>query len=248
MPLKNRQVQVPNGNRFHCPVTNYTANPYDSFNVICTNWAIAIRANMAKAKAAGLPMTMSDIQTRVDEYLSHICRQNGWFQYLQEVAQQQPPFPRSRPFNGLPPRHTPVQRVANIVVGSKTVVKWLASGAEAMPVELAEKRALVCAGCPVNSKNQPAMADKPLSHWFTVPAQAAIQVAVEKAKEMKLSTQFDDRLGVCEACSCPMRLKIWLPFERFYDDMTEQAKNDLDRDCWIRAEAVGYAPRPRRRS
>ena len=236
--LKNRNCQIPNGLRWYCPVLKYESPPNSSFRVICEGYAQAIRANFGKAKAAGLPTTMTEIENAVDLYNSAICKQNGWTQYLQEGPSQQAPFSRPRPFNSLPQKQKSGIAVArNVAAGSVTVIKWLASGAEAVPMELAEKRAAICAICPVNSKNQPELSGKDLSHWFTVPAQAAIRKALDQLKNMKLDTSVHDKLGVCQSCDCPIPLKVVMPLEKFYDAMTAQAKGDLDPACWIRAEA-----------
>jgi hypothetical protein len=66
----------------------------------------------------------------------------------------------------------------------------------------------------------------------------AIRAALRHKSEFKLSTPFDDQLGVCEACLCPMALKVHVPFEKFFPHMTAEAKDALDNACWIRKEAA----------
>ena len=230
--LKNRNCQIPNGLRWYCPVLKYESPPNSSFRVICEGYAQAIRANFGKAKAAGLPTTMTEIENAVDLYNSAICKQNGWTQYLQEGPSQQAPISRPRPFNSLPQKQKSGIAVArNVAAGVKTIVEWIISGAEAVPKEQANHRAEVCVKCPLNKQGE-------LSAFFTVPVAVAIRKALEDRKTMNLSTPVDSQLGTCEACGCVNALKVHVPFQKFFPKMIPESKGDLDPDCWIRAEAA----------
>lgn len=241
--LANRNSQIPNGLKWYCPVLKYTALPNASFRQICEGYAQAVRGNMILAKQRGLPTTMTEIENAVDAYNTKICQQNGWTKFYTEAGVPNVPFRRSqppmpRPQQPLPqPKRTMFQSAKNIAVGARTIVEWIASGAEAVPQEQANKRASVCAVCPQNSLNAPSTANKPLSHWFTVPVAAAISAAMATRDEWHLQTPDDIRLGVCLACECPLKLKLFVPFDKFYDKMTAESKAELHPDCWINTEA-----------
>lgn len=197
---------------------------------------MAIRANFAKAKAAGLPLSMIDIENAVDAYNSQICRQNGWTRFLQETPAQSPfPMPH-QPSVPLTLRQRISRSASAVAAGTRTLLEWIASGAEAVPQEQANARAAVCARCPVNSMNAPDMADKPLSQWFTVPAANAIKAALSMRDEWGLSTPDDVKLGVCLGCECVMRLKVHVPLNKFLSKMTVEGKAGLDKNCWVLAE------------
>jgi hypothetical protein len=117
------------------------------------------------------------------------------------------------------------------VAGSEALVEWITSGAEAVPQAQAERRAGRCVVCPLNGRGD-------WSRWFTVPVSNAIRAALRHRSEFKLQTSFDAQLGVCEACSCPNGLKVWVPKEKFYPHMTEESKAALDPNCWIREEVA----------
>ncbi len=93
----------------------------------------------------------------------------------------------------------------------------------------AEARAAVCAGCP---KNDP-------GDWlayFTVPAARAIRGALNAFREQQLVTALDDRLHLCSACDCPLRLKVWARLSHILAHIPPESKAALHPGCWILAE------------
>jgi len=121
----------------------------------------------------------------------------------------------------------PLNQLQNVAVGASTIVEWIASGAEAVPQELANKRAEICTTCPMNDTGD-------WTRLFTVHAQNAIMFALNQRRDWKLSTPFDDRLHVCSACSCPLKLKVHMPLERILAKLPKQSFGSLAEFCWIR--------------
>jgi hypothetical protein len=205
--------------------------PFASFDVVVSTLIAARAANPALVKQFGWSLDYEAVANEVDESNAAHCIRNGWTNYViggdQGGAPAQVPFPRSRP---APP--TLSQKLSNVAAGSEVIVEWVKSGAEAVPQEQANARAAICAVCPLNGKGG-------WESYFTVPASNAIRAALRHRGEFGLSTPYDDRLGVCEACSCPVALKCHTPFDKFYNHMTQQAKDGLDPACWIRTEAKG---------
>jgi hypothetical protein len=112
-------------------------------------------------------------------------------------------------------------------------VGWLASKAEAVPSVLSEARAGICVQCPLNTKGD----------WlslFTVPWATAIRSALNTRREMQLSTSHDGELGVCEACDCPLALKVHFDLKRILDHMPSESFDALDKGCWIRSEKAQF--------
>ena len=96
-----------------------------------------------------------------------------------------------------------------------------------MPLEIAEHRASVCAECPLNES--PNLFEKLVGESVKV-----VRSAFEKKHEMKLRTSIDRRLKICSACGCETKLKIWQPIELIEQQMTEEERKALDKDCWIK--------------
>lgn len=236
--LRNRNAPIPNGNQFYDPVLQYRARPNMSFQGICEGLRIARLANPGLTKARKLATEPKQIEAEVDLYLATVCKSMGWNDFILEGDGGSPaPFPQGR---NRPPvtsrqqvqqRSSLGQKLSNVAAGSEVIIDWIASGAEAVPQEQANNRAEVCSKCPLNGKGG-------WETWFTVPASNAIRAALLKKEGMKLSTPFDAELGVCEACSCPMKLKVWIKFAEFFPKMTQEAKDALDKGCWIRSEVA----------
>lgn len=92
----------------------------------------------------------------------------------------------------------------------------------------AESRAQVCVRCPLNVDKQN-VATRLLGHNFD-PKEF---FAVLQGRH----TPQDDRLHICDACDCIMRLKIWLPLSIIKDYMPHETIQALDLKCWILHES-----------
>jgi hypothetical protein len=224
--LKNRNKYIPNGFKFYDASLRWTSPPNASFQVICDGLRTARMANPGLSAARGLSTDPNVIAEEVDAFNSAICESHGWSDFITGSAggAAQVPFPQ--------PQHRPALNVVrNAAVGSSILIEWISSGAEAVPQEQANRRAEICSRCPLNKKGD-------WTSWFTGPVSSAIKAALGKKNDFKLSTPFDEQLGVCEACSCPMSLKVFVPFDKFYPKMTQPAKDALDKNCWIKSEAA----------
>jgi hypothetical protein len=113
--------------------------------------------------------------------------------------------------------------------GAGVLRDWLGDGAVPVPNEQAERRAEVCAGCPRNAKGD-------WTAWFTEPVAALIRQQLSIRSDLSLSTPFDARLNVCEACGCPLKLKVHVPLNHITAHLSDEVKEKLEARCWILAE------------
>lgn len=114
-----------------------------------------------------------------------------------------------------------LEQAKKYIHGEEILRQWVGDGAVPVERELAEKRAAVCLKCP---KNEPGF----------VPVETvalAIKKLVSFKNDMQLRVNGERSLFTCSACSCPLRTKIWIPFERIAPD--EQEKQLLDAACWL---------------
>lgn len=116
-----------------------------------------------------------------------------------------------------------------VAAGAATLSDWLGSGGKPVPQELANGRAETCAGCP---KNMPG----DWTSFFTLPAADLIRRQLAKRTELSVSTPLDDRINVCSACYCPLKLKVHCPIEHIQARMPDAVKNELAPDCWVLRE------------
>lgn len=114
----------------------------------------------------------------------------------------------------------------SVVAGVPVLINWLGSGLHPVAKELAEERAAICANCPQNRPGD-------WRHWFTEKVASVLKVQMEIKNDMALSTPSDDKLNVCKACVCELKLKVWTPLEHITDHMDDDMKRRLDERCWI---------------
>lgn len=119
--------------------------------------------------------------------------------------------------------------VKKVVAGAGVLLDWLGEGAKPVAQELANKRAEICSTCPQNVKTD-------LTSFFTVPAANMIRQQIEIRGEMKLSTPFDAKLGICQACACPLTLKPHVQLSYILKKLSPEVRAKLDPRCWMNLE------------
>jgi len=123
-------------------------------------------------------------------------------------------------------------RVRGISRGASTLADWLGDGASPVSVMVADKRSKTCASCPLN---------RPEKDWVDTLTES-IAEAIRKQTIVKnalgLCTSHEDKLGFCDACGCPLRLKVFMPIETIRARMDSQSVDDLHPSCWIKRERM----------
>jgi hypothetical protein len=176
-------------------------------------------ANPFLKEKHGWPTDVDNVREELDAYNAKICEQMGWTKYITGSGDPSPPL-------SIRPQQTLLQKSQRVVAGGETLVEWIASGAEAVPPEQSNARAGVCAGCRFNMEGD-------LSSFFTRQASEAIRKTIQLKNDMKLETSHDAKLGVCELCSCPLRLKVHLPMEKIQPKVTDEIRATLPDYCWL---------------
>lgn len=222
--LISRQKQIPNGFVFYQPQTGWKAPRFASFDQIKAALIRHRKANRFLAQKYGWNLTEESVAIELDEYNATHCIRMGWLDY---VSSPQPAGGQAEavPFQ----QFSQSGSLGKLAAGGRTLIKWIASGEEAVPQELANARAAVCAVCPLNEPGT--MAD-----FFTEKISQAIAFALKQRKDWNLSTPLDDKLNVCTACWCPLPLKMHVPIDFIMRELPEDVKPDLAADCWMRSE------------
>lgn len=213
----NRHTIPPNGWKFFQAATGWSAPTPVSSTFDQTVDLIIKHRLMNKAITAKHNLS-TDFAEVADELMAYTRKRLG----IQEDA----PVPKQvAPRIGLGQRVAAVgAAVAKIGVGIGTVTECV----QGNPVDraLAESRAKICSVCPENGQGD-------FTRWFTVPLSEAIRKAESKLKEQKLETSLDDKLQVCEACSCPIKLKVHCSLKTIKSHMIPETQKELHKDCWI---------------
>lgn len=220
--LVDPQKQIPNGAFYYEPATKWKSSPGSLDSI--TNQLIAHRkGNPALAQKFGWSTDYQTVWNEVEQFQVLICQQMGWTRYITEGGGGSPlPFPVAS---------KGPSRLGAVVGGGETIVEWIKDGAEAVPAPLAEKRAEVCVKCPKNKSGN-------LLDFFTETVSGAIRRALEDRERMNLSTIYDKDLHVCQACLCPLRLKVHLGLDRILKRLPQESKQALDPQCWILSESI----------
>lgn len=106
--------------------------------------------------------------------------------------------------------------------GAATLAKWWLEGEPPVSLDEANRRADVCRMCP---KNEPA------DGWWD--GGLAARAALALKRKMKLKLEDEQELGVCNACGCILKLKVWVPME-VAARMPAEEKKRLWFRCWIK--------------
>lgn len=121
------------------------------------------------------------------------------------------------------------ERVQNAAAGVGVVLDWLGDSLSPVEMELAEKRAQVCAVCPQNGR--PDFIQK-LESW----AASGVRELLKLKTDLELKTSVDDKLHHCQACDCVISLKCLCKMEHIKAHTSQRVKDALDRSCWMLKE------------
>lgn len=124
------------------------------------------------------------------------------------------------------PAESAAAGVKHIAAGIGLLVDWLGHGAKPVEEQDAEARADICSGCPLNQPGD----------WkakFTVPVANKLLGQLEMRRQMKLSTKADEKLNVCAACDCPLKLKVHVPMDYIREYTLAEVIQKLDPRCWM---------------
>lgn len=229
--LKNRQRQIPFGLKFYQPETRFNANNAHSFNALVDQVVAMRKANPALVVKHGWSTDWNTVADEVDAFNAAICERMGWTDFITQPGAGVAPTPKLKALSPLAEKQLSAVagKAKKVWQGVKTINDWIESGESGVAIELAQHRADICVVCPLNGKGG-------LEEWFVKPAAAAIKLQFDKLSQRKLSTTVDDRLNVCTACLCPLKLKVHAPLEFISPHMGDDTRRSLDPKCWILAE------------
>jgi len=231
--LVSRQKFLPGGWKYYQPEIKFEARQHMSFQGLVQALIYARAANPHLVQKHGWSLDYDTVANEVDAWNAKVAAEFGWTEYYTDG---EPTGGNRQPFHQ-PPQNRPGP--LQVAAGAKPVVEWLMSGAEAVPMEQANKRAEICVTCPLNEKGD-------WKRWFTVPVAEAIMTALHSRKSMKLATAFDESIFLCGACACPLKLMVHFPIERKMKALKRDTFDQMPDFCWVRKEAneKGLNPAP----
>lgn len=164
-----------------------------------------------------LSLHPDDVANEVDSYNAARMIAGGYFGFVILDSDSPPPDPNDQGRLG---------SAGAVAAGARLLIDWLGSNQKPVPIEIAEARAVICADCPQNGKGD-------WTRYLTRPAAATARHLLGVKHDMDLRTSLDSRLGFCEACACPLPLKVFVPLRHALSYLTPEAKARLDPRCWM---------------
>lgn len=161
----------------------------------------------------------------VDSYNAARCVSGGWLDWVMPEGVAN--FPQAQ-------KKTVLGTVAAVVRSTRAALDAYATmfgktGPVGKP--LAETRAVVCAGCPQNDTKGG------LADHFTAAAADEVMGLLGALKDLDVRVADPDKLGVCRACSCPLRAKVFANLDSIVKHLQPDVWAQLPENCWMRTEA-----------
>jgi len=228
MPLKNRLTGLPNGFQYRQPETNWVPDRYSSFASVVAQLIHHRLGNPHLMEKNGYSVDRATVEMEVDNFNTAFCRAMGgdWLAYVEGGPAPPIPFHNPPPPPNLSPFPGGVAAVKKLASGMAVLFDWEEGGEPPVAPELSAKRAAVCAPCPKNSPGA-------LSQYLTGPLSDGFRKRLERLHQMNLNTPSDAQLFACEACLCPMRLKVHAPLSLIEARLKPEVRAELDPRCWI---------------
>lgn len=221
MRLKDRARFPPGGFRFYVAETKWSISPWISFDAAVAQIIQHRMGNPYLTQKNGWSTDAFVVAEELDQFNAAVCQQMKWMDYITEGGAQATPSPKA--MNQLSPFS---QSARNVAAGVNTIADWELAGGNVVSRDVANVRAKTCSTCPQNQRGD-------LLQWFTQQAAKLIQLQLETRNNMKLHTDFDPLLGVCESCGCVNKLSVWCPLDIKLKHMKPEVKASLHPLCWV---------------
>lgn len=223
IPLFSRDQFPPNGWEFYQPQTNWTA-PTPKMSTFNQTVQLIIKHRLQNGAITAMHKLSTDVGQVGDELENYTRARLG-------MPSMGSTLPKQTPSSVIPQlAGAALQAVAEVkkrAAGAALLLEWEESGLPPEPSEVSEHRADICVACP---KNNP---EKSLFDYFTVKASEMIRQRFERLFSLGLTTTQDAKLNVCEACLCPLRLKVHTPRSLIQKRLKDDQRAELHPSCWI---------------
>lgn len=224
--MKDRNTFPPHGWQWLESQTSWNAPANSSFDVVVMALIEHRKANKWITEQNNLPTEYDAVADQIDSYNAERMLRSGWNHFLSEAS----PNPQWMPQRLNRAAGLVVASVKKTAAGIKVISDWLGSGLRPVDQSLAEKRASVCAVCPLN-------VDPNWIQKMDALAAKEFKTLLEIKNDMKLQTPIDSQIKSCSACDCWLPLKVFTKLEHIVNNTSENVWKDLHEKCWIREES-----------
>lgn len=120
-----------------------------------------------------------------------------------------------------------IEKIKRMAAGSGVLMDWAESGQGPVDQATAEDRAKTCARCPLNQVDQ-------FEEWLKMPLTLMLQQRIARISAMKLKTQTDAKLGLCNGLFAPCSILVHEPSEIAQKKVSKNPSVNLWDLCWIK--------------
>lgn len=222
--LKSRTLFPPGEHQLLLPEVGMKESLHGSFTEMVDAFAKIVARNPALAQKYHWPTDRTAQENFVDERNAIRLLKQGFPTFVDAAGSPEygPGPDVKKNWRGL---------AAAVVAGSKSW-SWMLSGdGYCVQRERALERAQVCLTCPHND-----VKGGMVKYFLSVTAKA-LQAAAGVLRDVRgCQTPHDEKLGVCDVCSCPLPSKIWFPIEIIEKEMPAGVWPNLPDFCWLKKE------------
>jgi hypothetical protein len=220
--LKDRNRSIPNGLKFFEHETKWKAPPHLSFNALVDAVISHRRGNASLASKSTDPNIVAD---EVDCFNAVLCQRMGWTNYVihdgsPELKKKQTTAPGNASAEGAP--------IKTMARGAVTLASILGPSEKPVAHELAEKRAAICVECPENESK------KDWKSFFSEAGANTVRKLFGFLHDARLRTSKDAQLGICQACFCPLKMKVHTELKFILENTDNDTMNRFPDHCWIK--------------
>jgi len=230
--LKSRQKHPPGGFVLLLPEIGMKTPVKGAFNEVVLAFSRLIQSNPSQAEKHGWP-AHTDWDALADWVDAHNAARLialGYTTFVEENASNDPAFYDSAYWDAQKKTPSPASAADRLSAGAAMWRELFGPDGRTVDSALATHRASICASCPQNDTTTS------LFNIFVSAIASALGSLFTLLKEKQLTTPHDDRLGVCRACLCPMRAKVFIDVSRIEAHTDERVWNSLDPSCWMLSE------------
>lgn len=229
MRLKSRNKFPPGEFQLLLPETGMKESVHGSFDEVVNAFALIVKKNPALAQKQGWPDDRAGQENFVEDQNARRLMSAGWSKFVEVETQ-------AAPISWTPSIDVKKNPFGKVVQRAKAAVSAYEDLFINGPVEssLSESRAKVCSVCPKNNTKDS------LTDIFVESAASAISSLISFTRSKNLTTSLDDKLGICEACGCPMKAKVHVRVDELVKSMPKEDYDALSKEnpvCWIRSES-----------
>lgn len=119
-----------------------------------------------------------------------------------------------------------------ILDGAVAIAELWGPNAKPVAREIAQKRADICARCPLN---------RPAKGWLDTISKAAAKATRTYFRikdEAHVSVDGEEKLGICDACNCCLKLKVHVDINHIMDTASDEMMAKFHDKCWITHEVL----------